>query len=183
MIKIDVTGFYYRGQVDPEGVKTVADAMNKADGVPSPINGGILTVSSDANGFVNSISVDYPTDSTPESGQGLGPRPTGSYSFDDDPMGQGNLIPGAGSIDGQLAWQYYVERDGVVLNRNRRITPYTDSDSEFGDLQSGDKIIWRLVAIFGLREAMQQQRQTLENFVAQNGAISMKSAVRLVRGG
>lgn len=179
-IEIDITGFYYRNSIDAESIVTVADAMKKAAAGPAP-NGGLLTVTDDANGFVNSITVVYPSAASPQSGQGLGARPKGIYGFNDDPLTGNNAVPGTGNINGQLVWQYYVERGGAVLNNDRKIYAYTESDSApmVGALEDGDKIIWRLVAIFGLQEMMQGKEDALVDMVAKgNPNMSMKSAIR-----
>ncbi|MEM0942550.1 MAG: hypothetical protein AAGI70_01260 [Pseudomonadota bacterium] len=180
MIKIDITGFYYEIEVDPEGVVTVADAMRKATEAVAP-NGGKLKVDTDLNGFVNCLTVDYPSDARPASRQSGDTRPVGKYSYDDNPIGGGNVVPGGGNINGQLAWQYYVEREGVTVNRDRVIIPITQSDqSAVGPLQPTDLIIWRLVAIFGLREKMKENQDVLDALVAESpqGNLSMKSAMR-----
>lgn len=180
-IKIDITGFYYETEIDPTGIVTVEDAMREAANQPAP-NGGILSVSSDLNGFVNKITVRYPSTARPVSRQDGSPRPVGTYSFDDNPLDGSNVIPCAGSIDGQLAWQYYVRRAGVVVNSDREIIPFNQSDSgSVGPLQDNDVIIWRLVGIFGLRNMMKERAEELQELVADGENLSMKSALRALR--
>lgn len=180
-ISIDITGFYYRTDISAEGITTVQDAMRAAAASPSP-DGGQLTVTSDLNGFVNKISVVYPSAATPKSGQNDDPRPVGTYSYDDSPLNGGNVVPGNGNIDGQLAWQYYVRRDGITLNADREIIPFSRSDQgAIGALQDGDVVIWRLIAIFGLRKMMQENNEMLEQLVADGVPPSMKSAVRALK--
>lgn len=177
-IKIDITGFYYRTEIVADGIVTVEDAMRRAAAKPSP-DGGKLEISSDLNGFVNKITVEYPPTSRPKSGQTDNPRPVGTYSYDDNPLKGGNVISGNGDIDGQLAWQYYVRRAGVTLNADRKIIPFNESDTgAIGPLQDGDVVTWRLIAIFGLRGMMQDNIKMLEGLVADGVPLSMKSAVR-----
>lgn len=179
-IKIDITGFYYEQKIDAEGIVTVEDAMRAAAQSPAP-NGGILSVSSDLNGFVNSITVEYPSTARPVSRQSGGPRPVGTYSYDDNPLNGGNVIPGSGNVDGQLAWQYYVRRGGAVVNADRRIVPFDRSDEgSVGPLQDGDVIVWRLVGIFGLRQIMLERSDEIQSLSADGAPISMKTAMRSI---
>ena len=155
--------------------------MRAAASKPAP-NGGKLSVASDLNGFVNSITVVYPDTTRPESRQDGGPRPVGVYSYDDNPTDGGNVIPGGGDINGQLAWQYYVCRSGMIVNSDRTIIPFNKSDTgSVGPLQDGDRIIWRPVAIFGLSGAMQERRDELQDLIADGGALSMKSTIRALK--
>lgn len=180
-IFVDITGFYYGKKISAEGVLTVQDAMRVAAESPSP-EGGLLTVSSDLNGFVSKITVVYPPDGTPKSRQDGGSRPVGTYSYDDSPLNGGNVVPGSGNIEGQLAWQYYVRRGGITLNADREIIPFNRSDEGvIGSLQDGDVVIWRLVAIFGLRKMMQENIETLESLVVDGAVPSMKSALRALK--
>ena len=48
--------------------------------------------------------------------------------------------------------------------------------------QDGDVIIWRLVAIFGLRNMMQERNEELLNLVADGSSVSMKTALRTLAG-
>jgi len=183
MIRIDITGFYYETDIAfDDTIVTVEDAMRRAAETKAP-NGGQLKVSSDLNGFVNEIAVVYDAASRPQSRQGGGPRPTGTYAFNDDPLSGSNVIPGNGGIDGQLAWQYYVTRGGVAVNMDRTIIPYDKSNTgDVGPLQDGDEIRWRLISIFGLRDSIQQNYNMLNDLIADtDGGLSMKSAIRAMK--
>jgi len=156
MIRIDITGFYYETDIAfDDTIVTVEDAMRRAAETKAP-NGGQLKVSSDLNGFVNEIAVVYDAASRPQSRQGGGPRPTGTYAFNDDPL--------SGSKD-------------------RTIIPYDKSNTgDVGPLQDGDEIRWRLISIFGLRDSIQQNYNMLNDLIADtDGGLSMKSAIRAMK--
>ena len=180
-ITIDITGFYYSADVNLGSIVTVEDAMREAEKITSPA-GGKLAVSKDLNGFVNKLTVVYPPDGRPKSRQSDDPRPVGTYSYDDNPLKGGTVVSGNGNIDGQLAWQYYVSRAGMILNNDRAIIPFDKSNAgKIGPLQDGDVVTWRLVAIFGLRREMQDNIKMLEGLVADGGQLSMKSAIRALK--
>lgn len=169
MIYLDITGFYYRYAVDPTGITTVFDLMNSAAGKTSG-NGGVLTFEPQGNSsFCQTITVDYGPASKPESRQSGDARPKGRYSYTDDVTDKKNWIIVPGCVPGFHVWQYYItDADGKVtsgLNTNgeRRILGFKESDKPpYGaSLKDGFTVTWRLVAIFGLAEIIDNNREIL----------------------
>lgn len=182
-ITLDITGFYYSIDVDTNGVSTVLDVMNKAKNQRAP-NGGVLDFDADNRGFVSRLSVFYDKASQPVSRQddpnypspfGL-PRPDGRYEYSDDVLSPTNRIGGSGSIGGLLAWQYYVLDSGQrQKNSDRKIIPAVSFD-----IVDGDRIVWRLVGIFGLNQFLDGAREKL---VAESKGqpLSLKAAGRVLQ--
>lgn len=165
-ITLDITGFYYSIEVNSEGVNNVLEVLEKANGVRSD-NGGVLTFEVAPSAldpekfFVTKLTVNYDADSNPTSRQNNssipGRREIGTYSYTDDVTSTANRIGEPGNVGGVLVWQYYVfDQAGKSKNESginppaRKITPVNEN---FG-LTDGDRIVWRLVGIFGLNEAI-----------------------------
>lgn len=182
-IRLDITGFYYEIEVENNGANTVGEIMRRAAGVRAP-NGGVLSAEFDSRGFVTELKVVYDGSSEPVSRQENSPfgprRPLGTYRYADDVLSQSNRISGSGSIPGLLAWQYYVfDAEMRQKNSDRRILSTTEVPSTYS-LVDGDRIVWRLIGIFGLNQFIDSKRESL---VAESKGqpLSLKSAGRVLR--
>ncbi|MDP4021039.1 hypothetical protein Q8W71_00245 [Methylobacterium sp. NEAU 140] len=176
-IKLDITGFYYSIDVDSSGVTTVLDVLNRANGIRSP-NGGVLSFRLD-KGFVSSLTVEYDGQSSPKSRQNNSPfgpnRPVGIYSYTDDVFSQSNRISNSGNIPGLLAWQYYIfDSAGKQKSGDRTIVPVSKASTTF-QIQDGDRIVWRLIGIFGLNQFIDAAQQNLVA-EAKGQPLSLKAA-------
>ncbi len=184
-IAIDITGFYYDIDVDSSGVTTVVAAMRRAQGVRAR-NGGVLDFKTDSSGFISCIEVKYDGNSQPQSRQlnsSFGPnRPIGTYRYSDDIIDKNNRIHVNGAINGLLVWQYYIydstnmQKSGGGINRTIEpaSTPNTNA------LADGDRIVWRLVAIFGLNQFLDSKQDLLLS-ESKGQSLSLKSAGSILR--
>ena len=191
-ITIDITGFYYSFDVPfDEDIKTVFDVMHRASGKRAP-NGGVLSFDlDDQQKFVNEITVNYDSTSKPmtrQKGGSLIPeRPIGRYSFTDNVLDSQNRVNWTGGQAGLLAWQYYVFDSGNTLksqfgaNGERVVIPATTSDRGDGAviLADGDRIVWRVVAIFGLPKIFDANMQMLVAN-SEGAGLSMKAAAEML---
>jgi hypothetical protein len=165
-INLDITGMYYRAVVDMENNPTVLRVMEEA-AKQSAGSDAVMTFDNvDSGGnpspFVNYISVEYFGKNIPMSRQSGAERPQGKYSYNDNKGRLVAQIPGEVSL--QLAWQYYVTtKDKFVKNLGadgeRCIIPAGTSNTGKGAiiLVDGDTVTWRLVAIYGLPEAVMKK--------------------------
>lgn len=186
MITLDITGFYYRYATSPGGIYSVFDLMNSAQGVRVQ-NGGVLSFQQDPNGFVDTITVDYDDNSQPVSRQSGEPRQKTKYSFTDNVRSPVNRISVPGSSTGLLVWQYYITdergtlKSGADAQGIRTIVPFTLSDQPPGaPLVDGDTVTWRLVAIFGVADLIDQNKDRLAK-INEGGPLSLKAALRALR--
>lgn len=185
-ITLDITGFYYSIEVDSSGANSVLDVLNRANGVRAD-NGGVLSFDLDSAGFVKKLTVAYDGGSDPKSRQnnsafGL-ERPVGIYSYSDDVLNSANRIGNSGNVPGLLVWQYYVfDQNGRAKNESV-ITPpervITSASEPFG-LADGDRIVWRLVGIFGLNQFIDAAREEITT-ESKGQSLSLKAAAELFR--
>lgn len=187
-IRLDITGFYYEEDVPFDaGLTTVLDVMVRAAENPSSLNGGRLSYGLDSKGFVSEIQVRYDAASTPRSRQDKSPndspfgleRPRGTYRYADDVLSPRNRVEVQGAVPGLLTWQYYVtDAQGRPKNNDREITPVVKPLPLA--LADGDRITWRLVAIFGLNQFIDAARQQVV-MESKGQPLSLKAAGRLLR--
>lgn len=164
MIKLDITGMLF--ETEAEG-GTVQEVTQNAVG--NSFAGGTLTKADfDNDGFLEYLEVDFrsgnPTSrqkSKKGSTEGLKQAMNGIYGFSDVPKPDlSNVeVKSPTGIDGVLAWQYYVFKSGNLITSNREIIPAGDQMS----LKDGDKIVWRLVTIFGFNQALKEMLQKGQN--------------------
>lgn len=174
-VEVDITGFYFDEKVIIKKGSTVFDVMKAvrdktanaekkltfSDAVDDP------ATEKDENRFLRSITVTYTGSAVPRSRQSYTPKKERLFHFADTPQQKITAMEGGqpkeGAAPGALAWQYYVlskplsDGSGRVLKNvigngnQRRIVPFKDSASANGgiELEDGDRIVWRLVGIFG----------------------------------
>ena len=191
-VTLDITGFYYSTTIDlTDKIKTVEDVMDAAKDKPGDQGGQLSFVRNKIDKrFIDTITVDYPEGSTPVTRQKNGKkpleRPTGKYTFTDDITDKRNRIDWTGGEPGILAWQYYVFDSKRTLkssgkNNERVILPMAESDRKPDGvtLEDGDRIVWRLVTIFGIASIIDAKMDML---VAKGGKgpMSVKNAMALI---
>lgn len=184
MIHLDITGFYYRYDADPKGIETVYDLMKAAEGKTSG-NGGKLSFKPEAGTvFCTEITVDYDASSTPKSRQSGAPRPKGRYTYTDNVLSPANRITVPGGATGLLVWQYYVTdsngklKSGYNAAGERRIVGFLESNKPpYGaELEDEDTVTWRLVAIFGVADEIDTNRELLAK-KSMGKPLSLKAAM------
>ncbi|MBM3956140.1 MAG: hypothetical protein FJ309_16285 [Planctomycetes bacterium] len=188
MIHLDITGFFYRYDADAAGIKTVFDLMQAAAGKTSG-NGGVLSFDAEpGSDFCQTITVDYGAGSTPMSRQNGMARPKGRYTYTDDVVTQANRITVPGGVTGVHVWQYYITdekgklKSGADAAGNRKIVGFRVSDQPpYGaKLVDGDTVTWRLVAIFGVADAIDANRELLAK-KSMGKPLSLKAAMAALR--
>lgn len=170
-ITVDITGFFFSTEFDDDAVPspTVQQATEGVVG-QAGTNGRGELIKAEFNpaGFLNEIAIVFTQDNPPLSrqlkadGAGRSPQrlPPGLYRYRDEPGKNANSCDSL-SNSLTLAWQYYVFREVALegggtaralvnggTGTERRIV----AAGQF-ELQDGDLLRWRLVAIGGIIEA------------------------------
>ncbi len=175
-VGVDITGFYFDETVIVKKGATVFDVMTavaaKTKGTDKELTFAAAPVDdpktpADETRFLKSITVTYGESAVPRSRQSHRPKKERLFHFSDSPqqkiVAMENGEPKKDAAPGALAWQYYVlskpldNGSGRVLKNAigtgnlRRIVPFKDSNTANGgiELEDGDRIVWRLVGIFG----------------------------------
>ncbi|MEO0994925.1 MAG: hypothetical protein AAFX62_14095 [Pseudomonadota bacterium] len=150
IVKIAVTGFYFRRAVEVDVGASVIDVMEEA----RQQNGGVQIPHDPASDgawfdyergqagrFVKRISVEFQT------------NPVSNQTLAGKVFQPPSLTPGVYAFtDGQptnpmWTWQYYIRRsDKTVISAEQTIIPATESAAVY-ELLEGDTIIWRLIGI------------------------------------
>ncbi|MEM1039019.1 MAG: hypothetical protein AAGI12_06065 [Pseudomonadota bacterium] len=210
-ITVDVTGFFYRQEVPFTPGMNVLDVMKEAEMINNPTQSLNFTAPADDNGnaFVSEITVKFTQQpvSRQKSAAVIPPadllRPSGTYSYDDNPAdANGDFdeakvikVPSVGGEVPQeifLAWQYYVLGDKKLLSGGdqgeRFIKPMNRSGESPGPivLEPGFEIRWRLVGIAGITDILRKRvaaaKAKREALVADTGDLprmSFKSVMRM----
>ncbi|WP_295526737.1 hypothetical protein [Novosphingobium sp. Chol11] len=172
-IFIDIAGMFYRHRVTVGENPSVFDVMDAVRGQRALHGGGTLQFDIEPSAtienpdgspmeFISYIEVTYDDNSKPVSRQGNGEIISGVYAFNDGTK----VFPDKqdGNIRFQLVWQYYVtSKLGVVKNLgkdgSRKIVGLKSNNLMPPDitLESGDTIMWRLVAIFDLEQTAEKE--------------------------
>lgn len=178
-ITFDVTGFYYQKTYTGEAAqlfvgKSVRQLTEMTQGrLGDDARGRLARVDFDSSGFLHTLEVDFTADDSadPKSRQvnanGSAPSfganpPTGVYGYSDKPS---NVIPGV-DVTFTPVWQYYLfDANGRLKSgrpvgappTERRIIP-ADQSNQVTPLELGDRLVWRVVLIGGIRERLTQMR-------------------------
>jgi hypothetical protein len=167
-ITLDFTGLFYEKQFDITELgpsPSVQSLTSLAVGKVGDTGGKLIFAEFNSGGFLSSAYVEH--NSNPATRQkdiagNPAPRaalPIGIYGFNDSL--NNNRIKGV-EISFTLSWQYYIFRDGKLISgasansTDRVIVPATQSASAT-PLEANDIVRWRLVAIGGLQELIDQK--------------------------
>lgn len=171
-VTLDFTGLYFETEVDLEaiGENPSVKAITKAALGKSGTTGGkLIHVEFSQRGFLSSAYVEHRSNPVTRQVDEAGmpsPRsalPTGIYGYND--VAPANRVEGV-QVSFALNWQYYIFRNRELVNGQsagsnvRTIVPASNSASET-ELQSGDIVRWRLVAIGGLPELLETEMASL----------------------
>lgn len=159
-VGVDITGMYYRRDVEvPEGSTILqamqaardADLADAAAGKPAPVLSFQTEPSPGGEDQIDGITVTHAERARSRQGGGRS-YPAGRYEYFDDSVREGT----DGSFEPEdpgkryvLAWQYYVydeegvDRDRAGLNSTREVVA-----SSRQTLNAPCLVVWRLVAIF-----------------------------------
>ncbi|MGF1449380.1 MAG: hypothetical protein ACFB20_08195 [Opitutales bacterium] len=175
-LTLDITGFYYALTVEGgDAANLLGDTVKALTSFAvgkNGVNGGVLTRADfDAKGFLSCATVDFTGEGArpasrqqrPDGKPPLPNPPRGIYSYDDTIS---NVVaPGCGgTISFSLVWQYYIfGKNNVLKTGNAGTTVRTifsaGNSNKEAPLEDGDRVVWRLVAIGGLKERVDRMNE------------------------